>query len=223
MKKVHSAFLCVFMFLCIVNVSDAYAHEIKFMLGGNLSKYEISPEVYYDSVLGDNYTYEIRSKKGFLLGAGIEFNLTRNISFEINTLYLQKGTEVQQFYSLIEIGVFPQRYTLHVINMPVLLKIKLLRGSSPYIFGGHELSFILSHGFRSFFNGRTGDFASIKESTETFESGLIYGGGFEIMLKKTTLFIEARFLKGLNNIIKNQIDWETVKTRTIVLLAGFKI
>lgn len=213
----------LFIFLSLIFVSRLYAHEIKFMLGGNLSKYEISPEVYYDSVLGDNYTYEISSKKGFLLGFGIEFNLVRNISFEIDALYLQKGTVVQKLYSLIEIGIFPQRYNLHVINMPVLLKIKFLRGSSPYIFGGHELSFILSHGFRSFFNGRTGDFASITESTETFESGLIYGGGFEIKLKKTTLFIETRFHNGLNNIIKNQIDWETAETTSVALILGFKI
>jgi len=213
----------LFILLSLIFVSRLYAHDIKFILGGNLSKYEISPEVYYDSVLGDNYTYEISSKKGFLLGVGIEFNLTRNISFEIDALYLQKGTEVQKLYSLIEIGIFPQRYTLHVINMPVLLKIKFLRGSSPYIFGGHELSFILSHGFRSFFNGRTGDVASITESTKTLESGLVYGGGFEMRLKETSLFIEVRYHYGLNNIIKGQIDWESAKTRSVALILGFKI
>ena len=213
----------LFIFLSLIFVSRLYAHEIKFMLGGNLSKYIISPEVYYDSVLGDDYTYEISSKKGFLLGAGIEFNLSRNISFEIDALYLQKGTEVQKFYSHLEIGIAPQKYTLHVINIPVLLKIKFLRGSSPYIFGGHEWSLILSHGFRSFLAGRTGDFASITESTETLESGLVYGGGFEIKLKPVSLFIEVRYHYGLNNIIKDQIDWESTKTRSVALILGFKI
>ena len=224
MKKVHIILLCVFTFLYIVSLSGAYAHEIKFMLGGNLSKYEISPEVYYDSVLGDNYTYEIRSKKGFLLGAGIEFNLTRNISLEVDALYLQKGTEAQKFYSLIEIYLAPQKYTLHVVTLPILLKIRFLRGSSPYILGGHEWSLVLLHGVRPFFDGQTGDRISVTESTETLESGLVYGGGFEIKLKKISFFIEARYHYGLNNIIKgNQIDWETAKTRTIVILAGFKI
>ena len=213
----------LFIFLSLIFVSRLYAHEIKFMLGGNLSKYIISPEVYYDSVLGDDYTYEISSKKGFLLGAGIEFNLARNISFEIDALYLQKGTEVQKFYSHLEIGIAPQKYTLHVINIPVLLKIKFLCGSSPYIFGGHEWSLILSHGFRSFLDGRTGDFASITESTETLESGLVYGGGFEIKLKPVSLFIEVRYHYGLNNIIKDQIDWESTKTRSVALILGFKI
>ena len=223
LKKLLFIFLCVFFLLSTVLTSGVYAHGIKFMLGGNLSIYEIWPETYFDSDLGDDYSYEISRKRGFLLGAGIEFNLARYAALEIDALYLQKGTEVQKLYSRLEIGIAPQKYTLHIINIPVLLKIKFLRGSSPYILGGHEWSFILSHGFRPFLNGRTGDFASITESTETLESGLVYGGGFEIKLKKTLLFIEARFLNGLNNIIKGQIDWKTVKTRTIVILAGFKI
>lgn len=223
MKKIFFIFLCIFSLLCTVLASRAYAHDIKFMVGGSLSRYEIWPETYFDSHLGDDYSYEISRKKGFLLGAGIEFNLARNASLEIDALYLQKGTEVQRFYSWLEIGIAPQKYTLHVIHIPILLKIKFLRGSSPYILGGHEWSLVLSHGCRPFLNGQTGDNVSITEFTETLESGLVYGGGFEIKLKKTTLFIEARLLNGLNNIIKGQIDWETVKTRTIVIFAGFKI
>ena len=210
--------------MCILPVSDAYAHDIKFMIGGNLSRYKIWPETYFDSDRGDDYSYEISTKKGFLLGAGIEFNLTRNISLEVDALYLQKGTEAQKFYSLIEIYLAPQKYTLHVVTLPILLKIKFLRGSSPYILGGHEWSLVLLHGVRPFFDGQTGDRISVTESTETLESGLVYGGGFEIKLKKISFFIEARYHYGLNNIIKgNQIDWETAKTRTIVILAGFKI
>ena len=213
----------LFIFLSLIFVSRLYTHEIKFMLGGNLSKYRISPEVYYDSVLGDDYTYEISSKKGFLLGAGIEFNLARNISFEIDALYLQKGTEVHKSYSLLEIYVAPQKYTLHVISIPVLLKIKFLRETSPYILGGHELSLILSHGFSSSLDGVTGDFISRKEDTTTFESSLVFGGGLEMKVKAASFFIEGRYHYGLNNIIKGQIDWESTKTRSVALILGFKI
>jgi len=210
-------------FSILILVSGIHAQEIKFMVGGSLSRYEISPETYFDSDLGDDYSYEISNKAGFIIGGGIEFNLARNVYLEIDALYLQKGTEAQKIYSLIEIGIAQQKYTLHVIHIPVLLKIKFLRGPSPYILGGHEWSLVLSHGCSPFLDVQTGGFASITDSTETLESGLVYGGGFEIKLKKTSFFIEARFLNGLNNIIKGQIDWKTVKTRTIVILAGFKI
>lgn len=219
MKKV------IFILLFILLVSRAPAQEIKFMVGGSLSKYEISPETYLD-FLGIEYSYEISNKKGFLLGAGIEFSLASNVSLEIDALYLQKGTEAQRIpeISIPEIGIPSQKYTLHVINIPVLLKIKFLRGSSPYILGGHEWSFILAHRCSSYMDGRFLGGSSITDSTEALESGLVYGGGFEIKLKKMAFFIEARFLNGLNNIIKDsQFDWQTAKTRTAVILAGFKI
>ena len=215
----------LFILSMLLLVTGIYAADIKFMVGGSLSRYEIWPETYFD-FLGIEYRYEISRKNGFLLGAGIEFSLARNVSLEIDALYLQKGTEAQRIYeiSIPETGIALRKYTLHVINIPVLLKIKFLRGSSPYIHGGHEWSLILSHRYSSFIDGRYLGGGSKTESTETLESGLVYGGGFEIKLKKTILFIEARFINGLNNIIKDsQLDWETAKTRTIVVFAGFKI
>ena len=213
----------LFILLSLIFVSRLYAHEIKFMLGGNFSKYVISPEVYYDSVLGDDYTYEISKKKGFLLGCGIEFALARNVSIEIDGLYFQKGSRIQQFYSLLEIGVFPQNYTLHVISIPLLLKIKFLSGSSPYVLGGSEFSFILSHGYTSVLDGRTGDWISIKEFTQSFDYGLVLGAGFEVKMETTSFFIEGRYYPGLRNIIKGSIDWESTKITSVALILGFKI
>ncbi|NQT80045.1 MAG: PorT family protein [Candidatus Aminicenantes bacterium] len=220
-KKVVSVLFLLSAFFMLI--SAVYAQEIKFMLGGNLSKYRISPAVYYHSVLGDGYTYEISSKKGFLLGVGIEFNLGRNISFEIDALYLQKCTKAHLSYSRLEIYVAPKKYTLHVISIPVLLKIKFLQGTSPYILGGHELSLILSHGSKSSLDGETEDFISRKEDTTTFESSLVFGVGLEMKVKAASFFIEGRYHYGLNNIIKGHIDWESTKTRAVVLILGLKI
>jgi len=216
-------FLLIFSILILV--TGIHAQDIKFMVGGSLSRYEISPEIYFES-LPNEYSYEISYKAGFMIGGGIEFSLARNASLEIDALYLQKGTEARRIFSQSLIIPPLQIYTLHVINIPVLLKIRFLRGSSPYILGGHEWSLNLSHIYRErhFPDGHLGDRVSITDSTETLQSGLVYGGGFEIKLKKTSFFIEARFLNGLNNIIKDsQLDWETAKTRTIVVFAGFKI
>jgi len=220
-KKVVSVlfFLSAFFML----FSAVYAQEIKFMLGGNLSKYSTWPEVYFDSALGDEYTYEIGNKKGFLLGSGIEFALTRNVAIEIDGLYFQKGSRIQKCYSLLEIYVCPKNYTLHVINIPLLLKIKFLSGSSPYVLGGGEFSFILSHGCRSILDGRTGNRISIKEFTKSFDYGLVLGGGFEVNMEATSYFIEGRYYLGLRNIIKGSIDWETTKTSAVALILGLKI
>jgi len=210
-------------FLSLIFVSRLCAHDIKFMLGGNLSKYEISPEVYYDSVRGDDYTYEISNKKGFLFGCGIEFALARNVSIEIDGLYFQKGSRIQKFYSHLEIYVCPQNYTLHVISIPLLLNIKFLSGSLPYILGGGEFSFIISHWYTNILNGERRDSLNITENTRKFDYGLIIGGGFEIKTEKCSYFIEGRYYQGLRDIIKGSIDWESTKTRSVALILGFKI
>ncbi len=211
----------VFILSILILVSGIRAQDIKFMVGGSISRYEISPETYLE-FRPNEYSYEISNKAGFMIGGGIEFSLARNVSLEINVLYLQKGTEARRIFSQSLIIPPLQIYTLHVINIPVLLKINFLRGSSPYILGGYEWSFVLSHRCKPFFDGQTGDI-SITESTET-PVGLVFGGGYEIKLKKTSFFIEARYLNGLNNIIKDfQFDWETAKTRTLIVFAGFKI
>ncbi len=213
----------LFIFLSLIFVSRLYAHEIKFMLGGTISKYEVSTEVYYDSDKGDDYTSEISDKRGFLFGCGVEFALTRNVLIEIDGLYFQKGSRIQRFYSNIEIPVYPQNYTLHVISIPLLLKIKFLSGSSPYVLGGGEFSFILSHEFRSHGNGRAAERASIKEFTPSFDYGLVLGAGFEVKMEKTSFFIEGRYYPGQRNIIKGSIDWESTKITSVALILGFKI
>ncbi len=218
----------LFIFLSLIFVSRLYAHEIKFMLGGNLSKYEVSPEIYYGSVRGYEYeyTYEISNTKGFLFGCGIEFTLTRNISIEIDGLYFQKGSSIQKNYSapeLLPIADVLRNYNLEGISIPVLLKIKFLSGSSPYILGGGEFLFILSHGYQTIFEGQTGDWISIKEFTQSFDYGLVLGAGFEVKMETTSFFIEGRYYPGLRNIIKGSIDWESAKITSVAIVLGFKI
>ena len=212
----------MFILSILLLVSGIHAQDIKFMVGGSLSRYVISPEIYFNWIASDEYSYEISYKAGFMIGGGIEFSLDSNVSLEIDALYLQIGTKAQRFYSHLEIYVVPQKYTLHVINIPVLLKIRFRRVSSPYILGGYEWSLVLSHRCKPFFDGQTGDI-SITESTET-PVGFVFGGGYEIKVKAISFLIEGRYHYGLSNIIRGpQTDWETAKTRTITLSAGFKI
>lgn len=202
----------LFIILSIVLVSKLYAQELKFIGGASLSKYNIWPEVYFDFDMGDEYSYEINYKRGFLLGCGIEFTLTRNIAIEIDGLYFQKGSKVQRIYSHIEIYVDPKNYSLNVVSIPTLLKIKFLPGSSPYVLGGGEFSIILSH-----------DEVDIKENYESFDYGLVFGAGFEMKMPGASFFIEGRYHLGINNIIKDPVGDESIKTKAIVAIVGIKI
>lgn len=225
MKKVHIILLYVFVFLCIVPVSDAYAHDIKFMLGGSLSKYKIQPEVYFTGK--EEIRNEVSYKSGFLMGVGIELALAKNMALEIDALYLQKGSQEQQVTFPLEIYGPETNYIFHAISVPVLLKIRLTPGTSPYILGGAEIAICVSHWKSTpdvsipeypYYGG-----VYITDTTTRFDFSIVFGTGFEFKANGGKFFIEGRYHYGLSNIAKRPIYWETAKTKTIVFLVGFKI
>jgi len=225
LKKVHIILLCVFVFLCIVTVSNAYAHDIKFMLGGSLSRYKIQPEVYFTGT--EEIRNEVSYKSGFLMGVGIELALAKNMALEIDALYLQKGSKVQQVTFPLEIYALETNYTFHAISVPALFKIRLTPGTSPYVLGGAEIALAISHRKSTpdayipeeDLNGGV----DITDTTTRFDYSIVFGTGLELKAKGCKFFIEGRYHYGLSNIAKRPIYWESVKTRTIIFLVGFKI
>ncbi|MBC8358515.1 MAG: PorT family protein [Candidatus Aminicenantes bacterium] len=211
----------LFVLFSIVLVSGAYAQEFKLICGLNLSKYILLPDLNQE-IIGIKFERNSNYKTGFSLGCGVEFALSKNIAFEIDWLYSQKGCkgEIKPVYP--GSYVIPTKYTLHLFSIPVILKIKFLPDSSPYILGGGEFSFVLTHRYTYIFNGG-GDGLNITENTKYLDYGLVFGGGFEIRSKAASLFIEVRYHLGLQNISKDYFKFESIKTRAAVLILGFKI
>ena len=128
----------IFFFLIFVMlVSVAYPVELKIMAGTNISKSTeplagLWSEIYAVSQYG----------AGFLSGGGIEFPLTRTIALEVDGLFFQKGYRLEWRY-------FDQVFDhsierMNELSFPVLLKLYLKPGTSPYLLGGGELAFVLS-------------------------------------------------------------------------------
>ena len=219
MKKV------LFILLLILLVPGAHAHDIKFMLGGSLSKYKIQPEVHFTGT--EEIRNEVSYKSGFLMGVGIELALAKHMALEIDALYLQKGSQEQQVTFPLEIYGPETNYTFHAISFPALLKIRLTPGTSPYILGGAEIAICVSH-WKS-----TPDVSIpeetcyggiyITDTTTRFDFSIVFGTGLELKAKGGKFFIEGRYHYGLNNIAKRPIYWESAKTRTMIFLVGFKI
>lgn len=208
----------IFMFLIIVLASVAYAQEFKFIGGTSFSKYTVSPwDIFFNWEVIVNYKSSY--KTSFIIGGGIEFALTKNIAFEIDGLYFQKGsiTKAQ------EIPNTQWDHILNVFSFPMLLKIKVLPDSSPYLLGGGEFSIVLSHDYKLNHVGQVREEEDIKESTNSFDYGLVFGGGYEIKMQVVSLFIEGRYHIGLRNIIKESMRWESIKTNAVVLIFGLKI
>jgi len=190
--------------LLLVLTTTLYA-DFKIMGGFNLSKYGVS---------GGKDGLEWNYKSGFAGGIGFERNFGPLMLVEFNVMYFQKGSEAlsAEDGSLL-------KYNLSVVSIPLLFRSKLLYDSTPYAVAGVELSFITSHELKS------GDQEPIdlKERTQSFDFGLVIGGGFELKLQERLfLFIEGRYHLGIRNIVNDPLDPQSRKTRAFLIILGFR-
>ncbi len=185
-------------FLTIILVSTTQAYGFKFMVGGHLAKYAVEPE---------GAGVEWKNKTGILVGGGIELFSVPYISLEIEGLYFRKGSKVKI------IGVEGD-YTLDVISIPALIKVKIMPGPSPYVLAGGEFSYILTHKL---------DDEDIKDETKSFDYGLVFGAGYEMSMPGASIFFEGRYHLGVANILKDPVPGASIKTKALVVIVGIKI
>jgi opacity protein-like surface antigen len=185
-------------FLAVILISATHAYGFKVMVGGHLSKYALEPA---------GAGIEWKNKTGFLIGGGIELFSVPHISLEIEGLYFRKGSKVDI------IGVEGD-YTLDVISVPALVKVKILPGPSPYVLGGGEFSYILTHKL---------DDVDIKDTTKSIDYGLVFGAGYELSMPGASLYVEGRYHLGIANILKDPAVGESLKTKSLVVIVGIKI
>jgi len=150
---------------------------------------------------------EWKNKMGFLLGAGIELFSVPNISLDIDGFYFRKGSKFKSATEELD-------YTLDVISITPLVIVKFLPGPSPYVVGGGEFSYILTH---------KRDDVDIKEDYKSFDYGLVFGAGYEMSMPGASLFFEGRYHLGFANILKDPAPGESRKTSAIIVIVGLKI
>ena len=216
----------LFILLIIALISEINAHEFKIFGGNTLSRYTVTPETYqsYDWFEVYEYRNENRYKQGLLVGGGIEFSFSKNIALEVDILYFQKGSDRR----LRRDGVpyIKTDFKLREISLPIFLKLRLRRTSTPYLLGGFEFAFILSH------DSTEVEIDLVEQepierdlgvSTKSFDFVTVLGAGIEMNIQGVTFFVEGRYHLGMKNIISGYYPLESIKTKSEVLLFGFKI
>jgi len=186
-------------FLTIILVSTTHAYGVKLIVGGHLANYAVEPEV-----VGDEWN----NKTGFLVGGGIELFSVPHISLDIDGFYFRKGSKYKSATEELD-------YTLDVISITPLIRVKFLPGPSPYVLGGGEFSYILTH---------KEDDTDIKANYKSFDYGLVFGAGFQMSMPGASVFFEGRYHLGFANIYKDPLDPDaSLKTKTLVVVVGIKI
>jgi opacity protein-like surface antigen len=185
-------------FLSFILISATHAYGFKLMGGGHLTKYAVLPEVVDE---------ELNYKVGFMVGGGIELFSVPNISLDVDGFYSRKGSKVK-------IGAVENEFVLDVISITPVVRVKLLPGPSPYVLGGGEFSYILTHKL---------DEVDIKDQTKSYDYGLVFGAGYQLATPGASLFIEGRYHHGLANILKDPAPGDSIKTKGLVIVVGLKI
>lgn len=154
----------------------------------------------------------------FCAGAGFEIDLTYNKIFaiEVDGLYIQKKG------SFVEDADKPhlkKPYNLNVLCIPILSRIRLTSRSPFYFLSGGEISFILSHNFRDIKK----KLYNLKENTKKMDFGLVVGCGYQKSISSTqSIFLEARYIHGMNNILDETYENQSLRTHALLLVFGIQ-
>jgi hypothetical protein len=137
---------------------------------------------------------------GALLGGGIELFLSRNFCLEVDGLYLQKGCRIEPPWSELS---GPDTVRVDELSFPILLKMRLKPGNSPYLVGGGEFAIVLSR------------------DPKNIDYGLVCGAGYQQLVKGLLVSIEGRYHHGLHDLITDRTRLR--KMRVFVLMIGFSL
>ena len=140
-------------------------------------------------------TINRESINGFTLGAVLEVGLTDNIFIQPEAVFVQKGSE-------LETPTLGEKINVNYLDVPVLLKLKLLNTKMLNInlLGGPSFGLALN-GEETDANNQTIDINFGGENGfKRFELGVNAGGGIGVNLGSIGVFGDVRYLFGVSNI-----------------------
>lgn len=146
------------------------------------------------NVVYNNMHQELSTRHTFGIGSIFGLSLNKNISLQLEPMYLEKGSLVSEEVDL-EI-----KYSF--LEIPLLLKLTAGKKIRPYIFAGPALNFMLNSEWEISQGGSSlkGDAGSISRK---FDLGIIIGTGISIPFWKGSLFLNCRYNLGLSDLSRS--------------------
>jgi hypothetical protein len=153
---------------------------------------------------------------GYAAGGFLAIRFGGGFSIQPEVLFTQKGVKIEVSESGAT-GDF--KYKADYLDIPVLARLTFGKGIRGYVFAGPSFDIKLNAKMSIGFLGESEE-QDVSDDVEDFEFALAFGGGIEL----GPLLLEARWSEGLTNIAKADAGEPVsdVKTRTFLLLAGFR-
>ncbi|MCX6571702.1 MAG: porin family protein [Candidatus Aminicenantes bacterium] len=160
-----------------------------------------------------------------VFGVFAAFNLNKSFAIQPEIYLLTQGGT---FSSEAEIGIlesvdlFEYKSFYRYIHVPILAKVRLMPNEklNPIIFAGPAVDFLLSAHDKYYINGVFEGDEDVKQDLKTTNFGLVFGAGVEYMMDKVMLILDVRYDMGLADINAVTMGSYTLKTKTLMFMAG---
>jgi hypothetical protein len=183
---------------------------IKLMGGLSMSNLNISETI--------PATAKKSAKMGFMGGLGYESG--GRMAFEIDLLYSPGGAVIKATDPAAK-----EKFAFSgtAITLPIMLKVRFLAGTTPYILAGGEVGYLLNQKIvMTAADGTSTEYDAL-DHVNRLVYGLIFGGGVELRSAGMNLFLEARYRLGLSNLFKDPDPGTYIKPTALMFLLGVKL
>jgi opacity protein-like surface antigen len=155
------------------------------------------------------------AKMGFMGGVGYESG--GQIAYEVDLLYSPGGAVFKPTDTASKMRL---EYAATAVTLPIMLKVRFLRGTTPYALAGGEIGYILKE--KVIYTSTTGvvDTEDVTDNISRLLYGLVFGGGMELPLGRVNLLLEARYRLGLSNQLKDPPAGHYVKATVLSFTVG---
>ncbi|NLH76085.1 MAG: PorT family protein [Acidobacteria bacterium] len=169
------------------------------------------------SLTGEMDGAEWKYLPSWVAGAYLEFKLGF-VSVQPEVLYTRMGAKIEED---IEGVPFSLKYQFDYVQVPVLLKFNVVPAGPvrPFLYAGGYGGYLLkAKGVME--GGGESDEADLTENFERFDYGVVGGLGLAFKLPGLSLSVEGRYNYGLANFIKDPLEGESGKNRSLMALVG---
>jgi hypothetical protein len=163
-------------------------------------------------------TLKKTSLMGFMGGLGFESG--GRIAIEFDLLYSPGGAVLKS----AEDTESKAKITISgtAVTAPILLKIRFMPGTTPYLLAGGEIGYILNQKAIMTAADGTETEEDITENINRLLYGVVFGGGVELQAGGMNVLLEARYRLGLSNLIKDPEPGASIKATALSFMVGVK-
>jgi hypothetical protein len=158
------------------------------------------------------------SKMDFMGGVGFESG--GRIAFELDLLYSPGGAV---FKDAVD-ATSKERITISgtAVTAPIIVKIRFLPGTTPYILAGGEIGYILNQKVVVTNAAGVDTEVDITDEINRLLYGVVFGGGIELQAGGMNLLLEARYRLGLSNLIKDPEPGYSIEATALSFMLGVR-